>query len=63
MTPKEIRDRLHRFNLTNDWSVFDDVPRSQQVSVMYPHVIRSNETDEEYKERLNEIFGPLSDEP
>lgn len=39
LTSAEIADRLKRFNETNDWSVFDDVPESQQVNVMYPHVI------------------------
>lgn len=41
LTSAEIKDRLNRFNATvpNDWSVFDDVPESQQVCVMYPHRI------------------------
>ena len=38
LTSAEIKDRLDRFNATspNDWSVFDDVPESQYVCVMYP---------------------------
>lgn len=60
LTPTEIKQRLHAFNLTNDWSVFDDVPAVQAVSVMYPSVIRRlGDTDEQYKEMLNEMFGPL----
>lgn len=41
LTSAEINDRLDRFNATvpNDWSVFDDVPESQHVCVMYPHRI------------------------
>lgn len=41
LTSAEIQDRLERFNATvpNDWSVFDDVPESQQVCVVYPHRI------------------------
>ena len=32
----EITDRIIRFNETNDRSVFDDVPLSQQVDIMNP---------------------------
>lgn len=38
LTAKEILGRLIKFNETNDWSVFDDVPAEQHVSVMYPHM-------------------------
>lgn len=67
----EINQRLHKFNLTGDWSVFYDVPPLQQVCVMYPHVSRAlvevdgkwtMENDELYKARLNEMFGPLGEE-
>lgn len=37
LTPKEIQDRLDKFNETNDWSVFHDVPPEQEICVMYPH--------------------------
>ena len=39
LSSAEIQDRLNRFNAStpNDWSVFDDVPESQHVCVMYPH--------------------------
>lgn len=36
----EITDRIIRFNETNDWTVFDDVPHSQQVDIMYPHMFK-----------------------
>jgi hypothetical protein len=36
----EIMDRLIRFNETNDWSVFNDVPPEQHVSIMYPHMLK-----------------------
>ena len=67
LTQAEINDHLHRFNLTNDWSVFDDVPPEQQVDVMYPTVIVipiANEPPEatalRRKEILNQLFGPLA---
>jgi hypothetical protein len=43
LTNDEIQSRLQAFADSNeqDWSVFDDVPESQQVSVMYPHRIRA----------------------
>lgn len=60
LTSQQIKERLHRFNLTNDWSVFDDVPSDQHVSVMYPHVIHMpGTTDEQRKAKLVELFGPL----
>lgn len=37
LTREQINERLKKFNETNDWSVFDDVPREQHVDVMYPH--------------------------
>ena len=36
----EITDRLIRFNETNDWSVFDDVPPSQHVNIMYTTMLK-----------------------
>jgi hypothetical protein len=39
LTATQIQERLDAFNETNDWSVFDDVPPSQHVEVMYPHKI------------------------
>lgn len=41
LSSAEIQDRLDRFNAStpNDWSVFDDVPASQYICVMYPHRI------------------------
>lgn len=40
---EEIKQRLQAFWDSNeqDWSVFDDVPPIQQVSVMYPHRIKA----------------------
>jgi hypothetical protein len=39
LTNEQIQSRLQAFWDSNeqDWSVFDDVPESQQVRVMYPH--------------------------
>lgn len=42
LSSKEIKSRLDQFNdetspRYNDYSIFDDVPLLQQVSVMYPH--------------------------
>ena len=39
LSSEQIQLRLDIFNETNDWSVFNDVPPIQQVSVMYPHRI------------------------
>jgi hypothetical protein len=57
LTLKEIKDRLHRYNLSipRDWSVFDDVPFAQAVYVMYP------DTQEQKEQILNELFGELDD--
>lgn len=61
----EIKKRLHKFNLTDDWSVFNDVPDEQAIDVMYPHVLTfdsaltTEENSVRRKEVLNELFGPL----
>lgn len=67
MQLSEIKNRLHRFNLSNDWSVFNDVPVEQQHQVLYPHVLlmrQPDEADDVYaqrrKQQLNDLFGPLS---
>jgi hypothetical protein len=67
LSQEEINRRLHKFNLTNDWTVFDDVPAAQHVDVLYPHVMvfrESNESTEAHelrrKEVLNKLFGPLT---
>lgn len=41
LTAEQIKERLQAFWDSNeqDWSVFDDVPESQHVCVMYPHRI------------------------
>jgi hypothetical protein len=41
LTQEEIQRRLQAFWDSNeqDWSVFSDIPESQQVNVMYPHRI------------------------
>jgi hypothetical protein len=36
LSRQQIQERLDRFNATNDWSIFNDVPKWQQVDVMYP---------------------------
>lgn len=38
LTSEQIAEKIRLFNLTSpyDWSIFDDVPESQQVNVMYP---------------------------
>ena len=60
LSDREIKRKLHLFNLNNDYSVFKDVPESQQVSVMYPSVIRGlGQTDEQYRQELIRLFGPL----
>lgn len=62
LSSEEIKQRLHRFNLNNDWSVFKDVPECQQVSIMYPTVFRTHgQTDQEYKDQLVKLFGPLKE--
>lgn len=48
MTPAEIQHRLDLFNQTNDWSVFNDVPEDQHVSVMYPHTINADKILKNY---------------
>lgn len=67
LSQEEINRRLHKFNLTNDWTVFDDVPAVQHVDVLYPHVMvfrEPNVSVEEHglrrKEVLNKLFGPLA---
>lgn len=42
LSVEEIRQRLQAFWDSNEqnWSIFDDVPPIQQVSVMYPHRIK-----------------------
>lgn len=43
-------------------SVFKDVPEEQMNRVMYPDVVRrTDETDEQYKQKLIDLFGPLPD--
>jgi hypothetical protein len=68
LSVQDIRDRLHRFNLTYDFSVFDDVPEEQSISVMYPEVFFARDpahTAEEHacarKQFLNQLFGELKD--
>lgn len=45
LTGEEIEQRLDKFNETEDWSVFHDVPQIQQVSVMYPSRIKLLDID------------------
>ncbi len=60
---EEINQRLHYFNLTNDWSVFSDVSAIQAVSVMYPESTGLiGETVDQKKQRLINEFGPLNEE-
>lgn len=63
LSSEDISDRLYIFNVTNDWSVFSDVPDSQAVCVMYPNVIfpihiRSKEEKLEY---LRNLFKPTQE--
>lgn len=63
MTLQEIKERLHRFNLTNDWSLISDVPPEDAIFVMYPSVMRMpGSSDAEYKKTLVELFGPLPED-
>lgn len=63
LSSQEIKDRLHYFNLTQDWCVFTGVPEKQQVCFMYPSFMRAlGHTDAQYKECLIRQFGPLSPE-
>lgn len=60
LSSQQIQERLHRYNLTNDMSVFNDVPEDQHHLVMYPSVARRlDETEEQYRQKLIELFGPL----
>lgn len=45
LTQNEIRNRLQAFWDSNeqDWSVFNDIPESQQICVMYPHQIKATD--------------------
>lgn len=61
LSNQEINDRLHYFNLTQDYSVFTGIPVIQEVSFMYPSFTRViGQTDDQYKKCLSEHFGPLS---
>lgn len=40
LSPEQIKERIEKFNETNDWSVFDDVPPEQHYAVMYPYSIK-----------------------
>ena len=62
LSAQDIKDRLHYFNLTRDWTVFNDVPPPQQVSVLYPEVIRSFASNETLPQQLIRMFGHLSPE-
>lgn len=60
---QEIKDRLHYFNLTRDWTVFTGASARQQVCFMYPETIRVfGDTDAQHKDRLLKQFGALSSE-
>lgn len=60
LSREEIKQRIHRFNLENNWDVFKDVPDCQAVSVMYPNVLRlPGWNDQQYRDHLIELFGPL----
>lgn len=39
MSQEVINEKLDTFNKTGDWSIFDDVPAIQHVSIMYPHTV------------------------
>lgn len=58
---QEIKDRLHYFNLTRDWTAVMGASPKQEVCFMYPEVIRVfGDSDAQHKSRLLEQFGPLS---
>lgn len=59
LSSQEIKQRLRAFNETYDWSVFDDVPVEQHVYIMYPHLMTFGKTQEQRKEILDSMFGPL----
>ena len=44
LTAEEIADRIKRFNASRpyDWSIFDDVPPSQHVAIMYPFTFKQS---------------------
>lgn len=64
LSDQQIMDRLFDFNVLGDWSVFNDVPPIQQVSVMYPHAVlsislsKSPSTPESRLAELIERFKP-----
>lgn len=61
MTSDEIRTRLRIFNETHDFKVFRNVPEWQFVEVMYPHVMRIGNKEEQSK-MLDDMFGPLPED-
>lgn len=72
MTIRELNQKLHKFNLTNDWSLFEDVPAHLQVSCMYPYVTKriyqdengqwKTVSDEEHAKDLVKLFGELDED-
>ena len=64
MLPTETIDsKLHYFNLTHDFSVLRNIHPLQEVSFMYPDVIRRvGQSDEDYEKGLVELFGELDEQ-
>lgn len=46
MTAEDYLKRLDYFNKTHDWTVFDDIPRDQQINVLYPEYATGYRTEE-----------------
>jgi hypothetical protein len=61
LTPNEIKQRLHYYNLTKDTSAFEGVSDSQQINFMYPDVLILGVTEEQRKQKLIDQFGPLNE--
>lgn len=60
MDSQLIKNKLHYFNLTYDWSIFNDVPPIQQVNCMYPEeTFLVGTTEEDKKKQLIGSFGEL----
>lgn len=63
LTPEQVKEKLHRFNLTHDWSLFENIHPAQEILFLYPEVHRlPGVSMEDYKKGLIVQFGPLPED-